>query len=80
MSATVSDPRRLADVYLGQGAWIAAVPGQRDLEARTILATGTDKDRAEAAIAATSSFEDVHKILVSFQVGDAGLEPVTSAV
>ena len=41
-----------------------AVPGQRKLDARTILATGADKDRAEAAISATSSFDDVHKMLV----------------
>ncbi|HIO21030.1 MAG TPA: hypothetical protein EYN18_01350 [Nitrospirales bacterium] len=64
MSATVSDPNRLADVYLGQGSSIVAVPGQRELDARTILATGTDKDRAEAAIGATSTFDDVQKILV----------------
>ncbi len=63
-SATVSDPSRLADVYLGQGSSVVAVPGQRELNARIILAAGTDKDRAEAAIAATTAFEDVHKILV----------------
>lgn len=64
MSATVSDPNRLADVYLGQGSSIVAVPGQRKLESRAILATGTDKERAVATIAATSTFDDVHKILV----------------
>lgn len=64
MSATVSDPQRLADVYLGEGSSIVAVPGQRELEARIIRAAGTDKDRAEAAISATSHFDDVHKILV----------------
>lgn len=64
MSATVSDPQRLAEVHLGQGASIVAVPGQREIDARTILAAGTDKDRAESVIAATSSFDDVHKILV----------------
>lgn len=52
------------DVYLGKSSSIVAVPGQRELDARTILAAGTDKDRAESAIAATSSFDDVHKILV----------------
>jgi ATP-dependent Lhr-like helicase len=64
MSATVSNPLRLADVYLGPNASIVTVPGQRQLEAKTILAVGTDKDRAEAAIAATSDFEDIRKMLV----------------
>ncbi|MCA9087258.1 MAG: DEAD/DEAH box helicase [Planctomycetaceae bacterium] len=64
MSATVSNPRRLADVYLGPDASIVKVPGQRQLEAKTILAVGTDKDRAEAAVAATSGFDDIRKMLV----------------
>lgn len=64
MSATVAGPRRLADCYAGEGAQIVAVAGQRDLEARIILANGTDKDRAEAAIGAVDGFKEVHKLLV----------------
>jgi ATP-dependent Lhr-like helicase len=64
MSATVSDPRRLADVYLGTTSEFVAVPGQRHLEARIVLADGDDKQRAEAAISAVNMFADVHKVLV----------------
>ena len=64
MSATVSDPRGLANVYVGEGSEIVSVPGQRDLEARVILAGDTDKDRAEAVIANAEAFGSVHKILV----------------
>jgi len=64
MSATVSDPRRLADVYLGTSSEIVAVPGQRELEAHIVLAGGTDQQRAEAAIQAVDNFPDVHKLLV----------------
>jgi len=64
MSATVADPRRLADVYLGNGSEIVSVPGQRELEARVIVAPGGDKERAEAAMAAAEEFTTVHKILV----------------
>lgn len=64
MSATVAVPRRLADVYVGIDSDIISVQGQRDLESKIILANGSDKDRAQAAIDAVESFEDVHKILV----------------
>ena len=64
MSATVADPRRLADAYIGTGSEIVSVPGQRDLEARVILADGHDKQRAEAAMAEVGKFGAVHKILV----------------
>jgi len=64
MSATVSHPRRLADAYLGTSSEIIAVSGQRELEARVLLATGTDKYRAEQAMFAADAFADVHKILV----------------
>lgn len=64
MSATVSDPRRLANGYLGTSSEIVAVAGQRELEARILVAGGTDRQRAEQAILAADAFEDVHKILV----------------
>lgn len=64
MSATVSDPRRLADAYLGSNSEIVAVAGQRDLEARVLLASGGDQDRAEAAMSDVEHFGCAHKILV----------------
>ncbi len=64
MSATVSNPRRLADAYLGTTSEIVKVAGQRDLEARVVLASGTDQERAEQAMLATDQFPEVHKILV----------------
>jgi ATP-dependent Lhr-like helicase len=64
MSATVANPRRLADVYLGADSEIVKVAGQRDLEAHVLLASGTDEERAKQAMLATEQFADVHKILV----------------
>lgn len=64
MSATVSDPSRLADVYTGEGSDLISVGGQRDMEARVVVAAGSDKMRAEAAIAAVDAFGPVNKILV----------------
>jgi ATP-dependent Lhr-like helicase len=64
MSATVSNPRRLADAYLGQTSEIVKVAGQRDVEAHVLLASGTDQERVEQAMLATELFADVHKILV----------------
>jgi ATP-dependent Lhr-like helicase len=64
MSATVSDPRRLAAAYLGPSPEIVAVAGLRELEARLLVAGGTDRQRAEQAIAAAEAFEEVHKVLV----------------
>lgn len=77
MSATVSDPRRLAEVYLGTNAQIVRVAGQRDLEAHVLLAPGGDRERAELAMVATDRFADVHKILIfvnSRKQVDAGAE------
>jgi ATP-dependent Lhr-like helicase len=64
MSATVSDPRRVANCYAGDGSEIISIGGRRELEAKVIVAKGTIRDRAEAAIAAVDSFEEVRKILV----------------
>lgn len=64
MSATVSNPRRLADTFLGTTSKIVKVSGQRDLESHVLLVPGTDQQRAEQAIQATDLFSDVHKILV----------------
>ena len=43
---------------------IVSVAGQRDLEARVIIAPSDDKERAEAAMAEVEKFGIVHKILV----------------
>lgn len=64
MSATISNPRRLADCYLGEGAEIVSAAGQRELEAKIILAPGKEDFSAEMVIASADSFPDVHKILV----------------
>ena len=64
MSATVSDPRRLADVYIGSTSEVVTISGQRKLEARVILASGSDKDRADAAMSDVEHFGSVQKILV----------------
>ncbi len=64
MSATVPDPRRLADAYLGDNAEIISVPGQRQVEAKVIVADGADDVRAQAAVQAMELFADVHKVLV----------------
>lgn len=64
LSATVSDPKRLALTYLGDSAGIVQVAGQRALESKVILAVGDDQARAEAAIDALDAFPDAKKILV----------------
>jgi ATP-dependent Lhr-like helicase len=64
MSATVNAPMQLAAAYLGPHARIVTVGGQRTIDARVVLAQGTEEDRAHAAITAAESFEDVRKILV----------------
>ncbi len=63
-SATVYDPKRVAAAYLGPDAAIVATGGQRDIEARIVLAGGDDQLRAEAAVEAASGFPDVQKVLV----------------
>jgi ATP-dependent Lhr-like helicase len=64
MSATVSDPSRLAQVYLGTSAGVAQLAGQREVQAQAIVASGDDRDRAHAAMEALDAFDDVRKILV----------------
>lgn len=64
MSATVSDPIRLAEVYLGRESSIVTVPGQREIQSQIMLMAGSDKDRAEFAISQTHQFAEVHKVLV----------------
>lgn len=64
LSATVSDPRRVADAYLGQHAEVISVGGQRKIDARVVVAQGGDETRAQAAIDSADHFEDVRKVLV----------------
>jgi ATP-dependent Lhr-like helicase len=64
MSATVSNPRRLADAYTGDRSQLISVGGQRDLDAKVILVEGSDKVRAESAVAALDAFGSVSKVLV----------------
>ena len=64
LSATVPDPRRLADAYLGPSAEIISSPGQRQIESHVIVADGPDDVRAKAAVQNFDLFADVHKVLV----------------
>jgi ATP-dependent helicase Lhr and Lhr-like helicase len=64
MSATVSDPKRLAETYLGADAEAIIVPGQRPLDAKIVCVPGEDRERARLAIAAIDQFPDVRKVLV----------------
>jgi ATP-dependent Lhr-like helicase len=66
MSATVPDPRRLADAYLGTDSEIVTLPGQRQLDAKIITADGPVEARAAAAVQAMEAFPDTHKVLVFF--------------
>ena len=64
LSATLPNARRTADTYLGQSAEIVSVTGQREIDAKIIMACGDDRECAEAAITASEVFPDVRKILV----------------
>lgn len=64
LSATVSDPFRVGQVYLGENAETVSVGGQRDIEARIVVADGDEKQRAEVAMLSAGEFEDVRKVLV----------------
>ncbi|MFO0447139.1 MAG: DEAD/DEAH box helicase [Pseudomonadota bacterium] len=64
MSATVSDPTRLASAYLGDKSEIVQVAGQRQLESHVIVAYGTEEERAIQAISAIDQFNDIQKLLV----------------
>jgi ATP-dependent Lhr-like helicase len=64
LSATVADPRRVAEVYLGPNSEVISIGGQRSIEARIVLADGDDEARAQAALEAAAEFDDVRKILV----------------
>lgn len=64
LSATVSDPERLAAAYLGESASVIRVSGQRDIEGKILCVPGKDEARAEAAIEAIAETDDVRKVLV----------------
>ncbi len=64
LSATVSDPQRIASAYLGQSSSVISVPGQREIEATFKCVPGDDQARAHATIEACSEIEDVRKVLV----------------
>lgn len=64
LSATVSDPQRLARTYLGADASVTTVPGQREIDSNIIIASGNDEARAHAAIDAAAGFNDARKVLV----------------
>jgi ATP-dependent Lhr-like helicase len=64
LSATVPDPGRVARAYLGPEAAVVAVPGQRDIEARIVVASGDDRARARAAVHAADDFPDIAKTLI----------------
>jgi len=64
ISATVGNPAKVANVYLGLGGEIISVPGQRDIEARVTVGSSDDHIRAQCAIASASEIGDVQKLLV----------------
>ena len=64
LSATVADPEGTAAAYLGEGVRLISVPGQREIESRTILAEGDEETRAREAMLAVEGFPDVRKVLI----------------
>ena len=64
LSATLPNPRRTADAYLGCASQIVAVSGQREIEASVITVSGDDQQLVEAAVSASEVFPDVRKALV----------------
>jgi len=64
MSATVSDPKRLASGFLGSDVSIVSIAGQRRIESRVIEATGTDEERVQIVVNEISNFGDACKVLV----------------
>lgn len=64
MSATVAEPGRVADAFLGPGATVVSVPGQRAIESKIVTAAGDDRERILAAVEAIETFRDVRKVLV----------------
>jgi ATP-dependent helicase Lhr and Lhr-like helicase len=64
LSATVPDPERVARAYLGPGAGIISVVGQREIEARVLVAEGDERERSGVAVEAAGEFPDVKKVLV----------------
>lgn len=77
MSATVPDAARTAAAYLGTGAVVVQVPGQRAIEGKVLAVAGSDAERAKAAMRATSRFDGVSKVLVfvnSRKQVDAGVD------
>ncbi len=64
ISATISNPSATARRYLGEGAEVVTVSGQRDVQAEIVMAPGDDEERAEAVAAGAERFTDVHKALI----------------
>ena len=64
MSATVSEPKRLASEFLGSNASIVSIAGQRRIDSRIIEATGTDEERVQIVVNEMSNFADACKVLV----------------
>jgi ATP-dependent helicase Lhr and Lhr-like helicase len=64
ISATLADPQRVANAYLGASSCVVQVSGQRDLEAQVIMVMGDDQTRARAAVESLDEWEDVRKVLV----------------
>lgn len=64
LSATVANPERTAAAYLGEGARVISVTGQREIEARTILVEADEETRAREAMLAVESFPDARKVLI----------------
>jgi len=64
MSATLPKPEETAEAFLGTGAEVVSISGQREIEATIIRADGDDASRARLAMEATQRFNTVEKVLV----------------
>jgi ATP-dependent Lhr-like helicase len=64
LSATVANPEGTAAAYLGEGARVISVPGQREIDAKTILVEADEETRAREAMLAVESFADARKVLI----------------
>lgn len=64
MSATVSDPRRIATAYLGPESVIISTPGHRSIDSRVFVASGDETARIKETVVALEQYPDVRKFLV----------------
>ena len=63
LSATVSDPQRVAVAYLGEDAEIVSVSGQRPIDCN-VVQSSDGRDVVDATLKGIAKFDDVQKTLV----------------